>query len=234
VLQINDIHVGYDETPVLRGVSLEVNEGEVVAVIGSNGAGKTTLMRAVSGIRPPTSGQIHFEDNALHALAAHKIATVGIAHVPEGRGLFAQQTVLRNLQLGAFLRTDQEREETLEQVFDLFPRLAERITQQAGTLSGGEQQMLAIGRGLMSRPRLLMLDEPSLGLAPVLVDEVFELIQRLNQENQLTIMLVEQNVRESLEIADRAYVLQTGKVVLSGKGEDLVHDDTVQKAYLGL
>ena len=234
MLQIKQIDVGYDEIPVLHGVSLEINRGEIVAVIGANGAGKTTLLRAISGIRPPTAGQIIFDNTPLHTLEPHAIAGVGIAHVPEGRGLFAQQTVLRNLYLGAFLRSDAERAETLTQVFDLFPRLAERQDQLAGTLSGGEQQMLAIGRGLMSRPRLLMLDEPSLGLAPVLVDTMFELVQRVNQENQLTILLVEQNVRESLETADRAYVLQTGKVVLAGSGRDLLQDDMIQKAYLGI
>jgi len=234
MLQIEEIEVGYDETPVLRGVSLEVRQGEVVAVIGSNGAGKTTLLRAISGIRPPTQGRILFDGTPLHTLKPHQIAGLGIAHVPEGRGIFAQQTVLRNLYLGAYLRTDAERAEALERVFHLFPRLAERRNQLAGTLSGGEQQMLAIGRGLMSQPRLLMLDEPSLGLMPTLVDLVFELVQRINREDGLTILLVEQNVRESLEVADRAYVLQTGRVVLSGTGDELLHSELVQKAYLGM
>jgi len=234
MLQIREIEVGYDETPVLRGISLEVHPGEVVAVIGSNGAGKTTLLRAISGVRPPTQGRILFDGTPLHTLKPHRIAGLGIAHVPEGRGIFARQTVLRNLYLGAYLRSDAERAEALERVFQLFPRLAERRDQLAGTLSGGEQQMLAIGRGLMSRPRLLMLDEPSLGLMPTLVDFVFDLVRQINREDGLTILLVEQNVRESLEVADRAYVLQTGRVVLSGSGDELLRSELVQKAYLGM
>jgi len=234
MLQIREIEVGYDETPVLHGISLEVHPGEVVAVIGSNGAGKTTLLRAISGVRPPTQGRILFDGTPLHTLKPHRIAGLGIAHVPEGRGIFARQTVLRNLYLGAYLRSDAERAEALERVFQLFPRLAERRDQLAGTLSGGEQQMLAIGRGLMSRPRLLMLDEPSLGLMPTLVDFVFDLVRQINREDGLTILLVEQNVRESLEVADRAYVLQTGRVVLSGSGDELLRSELVQKAYLGM
>ncbi len=234
MLRVDRIEVRYDEVPALHDVSLEVNEGEIVAVIGSNGAGKTTLLRAISGIRPPARGHILLSDTPLHTLKPHQIAAQGIAHVPEGRGIFAQQTVLRNLYLGAFLRSDAERSAALERVFDLFPRLAERRHQVAGTLSGGEQQMLAIGRGLMANPRILLLDEPSLGLMPKLVDAIFELIQRINQEDGLTILLVEQNVRESLEIADRAYVLQTGHVALKGTGKELLQSELVQKAYLGM
>ncbi|MFQ5593009.1 MAG: ABC transporter ATP-binding protein [Anaerolineae bacterium] len=234
MLRVEAIEVRYDEVPALHDVSLEVHAGEIVAVIGSNGAGKTTLLRAVSGIRPPAHGRILLDDTPLHTLKAHQIAAQGIAHVPEGRGIFAQQTVLRNLYLGAFLRTEAEREAAMERVFDLFPRLAERRDQVAGTLSGGEQQMLAIGRGLMANPRILLLDEPSLGLMPKLVDSIFELVQRINREAGLTILLVEQNVRESLEIAGRAYVLQTGHVALEGTGEELLQSELVQKAYLGM
>ncbi len=234
MLRIENIEVRYDEVPALRDVSLSVNEGEIVAVIGSNGAGKTTLLRAISGMRPVAQGAIYLDDQPIHTLKAHQITARGIAHVPEGRGIFAHQTVLRNLYLGAFLRSDDERDRTLERVFQLFPRLAERKEQRAGTLSGGEQQMLAIGRGLMARPRLLMLDEPSLGLMPVLVDAIFQLVERINREDGLTILLVEQNVRESLEIADRAYVLETGHVVLEGTGEELLHSEQIHKAYLGM
>jgi len=234
VLRVEGIEVRYDEVPALHDVSLEVRAGEIVAVIGSNGAGKTTLLRAISGIRPTARGRILLDGTPLHVLKPHQIAAQGIAHVPEGRGIFARQTVLRNLYLGAFLRIEAERDAALERVFELFSRLAERRDQVAGTLSGGEQQMLAIGRGLMANPRILLLDEPSLGLMPKLVDTIFELVQRINQEDGLTILLVEQNVRESLEIADRAYVLQTGHVALEGRGEDLLQSELVQKAYLGM
>ena len=234
MLQVEAIEVRYDDVPALRDVSLEVNEGEIVGVIGSNGAGKTTLLRAISGMRPVAEGAITMDGVPLHTLKSHEIAAQGVAHVPEGRGIFAHQTVLRNLHLGAFLRTPQERDEMLERVFELFPRLHERRNQRAGTLSGGEQQMLAIGRGLMARPRILMLDEPSLGLMPKLVDMIFEMIQRINREDGLTILLVEQNVLESLEIADRAYVLETGSLVLEGAGNELLQNPQVQKAYLGM
>jgi len=234
VLQVEAIEVRYDDVPALRDVSLEVNEGEIVGVIGSNGAGKTTLLRAISGMRPVAAGAITLDGVPLHTLKSHEIAAQGVAHVPEGRGIFAHQTVLRNLFLGAFLRTREERDEMLNRVFELFPRLYERRSQPAGTLSGGEQQMLAIGRGLMARPRILMLDEPSLGLMPKLVDMIFELIQRINREDGLTILLVEQNVLESLEVADRAYVLETGSLVLEGAGNELLQNPQVQKAYLGM
>ncbi|MBS1253811.1 MAG: High-affinity branched-chain amino acid transport ATP-binding protein LivF [Anaerolineales bacterium] len=234
LLRVEDIEVRYDEVPALRDVSLEVHAGEIVAVIGSNGTGKTTLLRAISGIRPPARGRILLDGTSIHTLKAHQIAARGISHVPEGRGVFAQQTVLRNLYLGAFLRTEAERDAALGRVFDLFPILAERRNQMAGTLSGGEQQMLAIGRGLMANPHILMLDEPSLGLMPKLVDTIFELVQRINAEGDLTILLVEQNVRESLEIANRAYVLETGNIALEGAGEELLESELVQKAYLGM
>jgi len=234
VLTIEGLQAGYDQVPVLWDLSLQVPEGSVVAVIGANGAGKTTLLRTISGLIPPMQGAITFFDRRLNGLPPHKIAALGIAHVPEGRGVFAYQTVLRNLYLGAYLRPREEIEETLQEVFALFPRLAERQDQVAGTLSGGEQQMLVIARGLMSRPRLLMLDEPSLGLMPKLVDEIFDLVRRIREEQGVTILLVEQNVREALEVADYAYVLQTGRVVLEGAGADLLKTDLVRRAYLGL
>jgi len=234
VLTIEGLQAGYDQVPVLWDLSLQVPEGSVVAVIGANGAGKTTLLRTISGLIPPMQGTITFFDRRLNGLPPHKIAALGIAHVPEGRGVFAYQTVLRNLYLGAYLRPREEIEETLQEVFALFPRLAERQDQMAGTLSGGEQQMLVIARGLMSRPRLLMLDEPSLGLMPKLVDEIFDLVRRIREEQGVTILLVEQNVREALEVADYAYVLQTGRVVLEGAGADLLKTDLVRRAYLGL
>lgn len=234
MLVVEGLQAGYDEVPVLWDVSLRVPEGSVVAVIGANGAGKTTLLRTISGLVAPMQGTITFEDRPLNGLHPHQIAALGIAHVPEGRGVFAYQTVLRNLYLGAYLHPQEEVEETLTRVFALFPRLAERRNQVAGTLSGGEQQMLVIARGLMSRPRLLMLDEPSLGLMPKLVDEIFDLLRRIREEEGVTILLVEQNVREALEVADYAYVLQTGRLVLEGTGAELLQTDLVRRAYLGM
>lgn len=234
MLEVKGVQAGYDEVPVLWDVSLRVPEGSVVSVIGANGAGKTTLLRTISGLIRPMRGEITFEGRRLNGLKPHQIAALGIAHVPEGRGVFAYQTVERNLYLGAYLRPREEIEETLARVFALFPRLAERRHQRAGTLSGGEQQMLVIARGLMSRPRLLMLDEPSLGLMPKLVDEIFDLVQRIRDEERVTILLVEQNVREALAICDYAYVLQTGRIVAEGKGEDLLKTEIVRKAYLGV
>ena len=234
MLVVEGVQAGYDEVPVLWDVSLRVPEGTVVSVIGANGAGKTTLLRTISGLVRPMRGDITFDGTRLNDLKSHQIAALGIAHVPEGRGVFAYQTVERNLYLGGYLRPKEEIEETLERVFALFPRLAERRHQRAGTLSGGEQQMLVIARGLMSRPRLLMLDEPSLGLMPKLVDEIFDLVQRIRDEEKVTILLVEQNVREALTIADYAYVLQTGRIVAEGKGEELLETEIVRKAYLGV
>ncbi len=234
MLVVEGVQAGYDEVPVLWDVSLRVPEGTVVSVIGANGAGKTTLLRTISGLIRPMRGDITFDGARLNDLKPHQIAALGIAHVPEGRGVFAYQTVERNLYLGGYLRPKEEIEATLERVFALFPRLAERRHQRAGTLSGGEQQMLVIARGLMSRPRLLMLDEPSLGLMPKLVDEIFDLVQRIRDEEKVTILLVEQNVREALTIADYAYVLQTGRIVAEGKGEELLETEIVRKAYLGV
>jgi len=234
VLEVKNLQAGYDEVPVLWDVSLRVPEGNIVAVIGANGAGKTTLLRTISGLIVPMKGTITFLGQQLNRLSPHQIAGLGIAHVPEGRGVFAYQTVLRNLYLGGYLRPRQEVEETLQVVFDLFPRLEERKHQLAGTLSGGEQQMLVIARGLMSRPRLLMLDEPSLGLMPKLVDEIFDLVVRISKEQGITILLVEQNVREALAVADYAYVLQTGRLALEGTGDDLLRTDMVRRVYLGV
>lgn len=234
MLRMEKVRAGYDDVPVLWDVSLHVPQGAVVAVIGANGAGKTTLLRTISGLVRPMQGEIFFGDKRLNDLKPHQIAALGIAHVPEGRGVFAYQTVERNLFLGAYLRSKEERAAMLERVYTLFPRLAERRHQRAGTLSGGEQQMLVIARGLMSRPRLLMLDEPSLGLMPKLVDEIFDLVQRIRDEEQVTILLVEQRVREALGIADYAYVLQTGRIVAEGKGTDLLQTEVVRQAYLGI
>jgi len=235
LLEVDSIHVGYDGVPALRGVSFRVEPGEIVSIIGSNGAGKTTILKTISGLLKPILGKVTFNGARLDTLKAHGVVRHGIAHVPEGRRLFARQTVLENLILGAYTRKNpSERTEDLERIFALFPRLKERLDQKAGTLSGGEQQMLAIGRGLMLRPKLLMLDEPSMGIAPKLVDTIFETIHDLNEKEGLTILLVEQNVREALELANRAYVLQTGSVVMEGSGDALLQSDSIQKAYLGI
>ncbi len=235
MLEVDSIHVGYDGVPALRGVSFRVQQGEIVSIVGSNGAGKSTVLRTVSGLLRPVSGSVTFQGTRLDTLDPHSVVQHGIAHVPEGRRLFARQTVMNNLILGAYThRAKEGREGDLERVFGLFPVLKERRSQKAGTLSGGEQQMLAIGRGLMLRPKLLMLDEPSLGIAPKLVDKIFETVQELNRKEGITILLVEQNVREALELANRAYVLQTGSVVMEGTGAELLHSDTIQRAYLGI
>lgn len=235
MLEVNDVKVAYDGVLALHGVSFRVNEGEIVSIVGSNGAGKSTIIKTISAILRPVSGTVTFMGNRLDVMPAHRVADLGIAHVPEGRRLFARQTVQDNLILGAYTRKDpQHRREDMERIFAMFPRLKERLSQKAGSLSGGEQQMLAIGRGLMLRPKLLMLDEPSIGIAPNLVDKIFESIKELNQKEGLTILLVEQNVREALELAHRAYVLQTGRVVNEGTGEELLQSDVVRKAYLGL
>lgn len=235
MLEVDNVHVAYDGVLALRGVSFRVNEGEIVSIVGSNGAGKTTIMKTISRLLKPVSGTVRFEGHRIDTLSPHDVVRYGIAHVPEGRRLFARQTVMENLILGAYTRRSAaEREADLERIFSLFPILKERSKQRAGTLSGGEQQMLAIGRGLMLRPRLLMLDEPSLGIAPKLVDKIFETVAELNRTDHITILLVEQNVREALELAHRAYVLQTGTVVMEGTGKDLLQSDAIQKAYLGI
>jgi branched-chain amino acid transport system ATP-binding protein len=234
MLEVSHIRVCYDQVPAIHDVSFRIEEGEIVSIIGANGAGKSTLLRTVSGLLHPTQGTIEFQDQKIDHLPPHNIVELGISHVPEGRRLFQYLTVQSNLRLGAYTQKSEEtREETLQQIYEIFPVLKERMNQRGGTLSGGEQQMLAIARGLMSRPKLLMLDEPSLGLMPTLVTQVFDTIKRINAEGT-TILLVEQNVREALELAHRAYVLQTGNIVLEGTGEELLESDLVRKAYLGI
>ena len=234
LLEVDHIQADYGGVVALHDVSFAVAEGEVVSIIGSNGAGKSTTLRTISGQLRPTRGSISFWGQRIGGLPPHRIAELGIAHVPEGRKLFSRLSVMENLLVGSYsARARAEEQATIERVFQMFPRLRERATQRAGTLSGGEQQMLAIGRGLMLRPVLLMLDEPSLGLAPKLVDEIFATIRVIADEG-MTILLVEQNVRESLELADRAYALQTGRTVLAGTGAELLDSDLVREAYLGL
>jgi branched-chain amino acid transport system ATP-binding protein len=234
MLEVSHIRVCYDEVPAIHEVSFRIEEGEIVSIIGANGAGKSTLLKTISGLLHPEQGAIEFQGQRIDPLPPHRIVELGISHVPEGRRIFQYMTVQRNLRIGAYTQKSEEiREETLRQIFEIFPVLKERTNQRAGTLSGGEQQMLAIARGLMSRPKLLMLDEPSLGLMPTLVTQVLDTIRRIKDEGT-TILLVEQNVREALELADRAYVLQTGNVVLDGTGKELLETDLVRKAYLGI
>lgn len=232
MLSIRDINVYYGAIHALKGLSVEVNQGEVVAIIGSNGAGKTTLLRTISGLLRPKSGTITFKDEPIHAMPAHEIVRRGIGQSPEGRKIFTNMSVLENLQLGAFTRKDGGIQADMDAVMVRFPRLKERIKQNAGTLSGGEQQMLAIGRALMSKPELLLLDEPSLGLAPNLVAEIFDIVTDISAEGT-TVLLVEQNAHKALEIANRAYVIETGSIVLTGPGKDLLTDPKVKEAYLG-
>ena len=233
MLHVNDLHVGYGAITALRGASLEVKEGEVVALIGANGAGKSTLLRTISGILTPTRGEVMFGGRSLRGMAEDKIVRLGILHVQEGRGILTRMTVQENLEMGAYGRSDRaEMRRDMEMVFDKFPVLRQRRTQFGATLSGGEQQMLAIGRALMARPKLLMLDEPSLGLAPLLVREIFRIIAEFKREKR-TILLVEQNARKALQCADRGYVIETGTIVLTGSGEALLKSDAVQAAYLG-
>ena len=233
MLHVNDLHVGYGAIAALRGASLEVKEGEVVALIGANGAGKSTLLRTISGILTPSRGEVLFEGRSLRGMAEDKIVRLGILQVQEGRGILTRMTVQENLEMGAYGRSDRaEIGRDMEMVFDKFPVLRQRRTQFGATLSGGEQQMLAIGRALMARPKLLMLDEPSLGLAPMLVREIFRIITEFKREKR-TILLVEQNARKALQCADRGYVIETGTIVLTGSGEALLKSDEVQAAYLG-
>jgi branched-chain amino acid transport system ATP-binding protein len=234
LLRISELSVYYKDLQALNDISLFVNEGEIVSVIGSNGAGKSTLLNAISGIFPGTSGRMAFLEERIDDLPSHKIVEKGIVQVPEGRKVFYPLTVLENLILGSYLPAAKKlREESLEKVFGLFPILRERRTQLAGTLSGGEQQMLAIGRGLMACPRLLILDEPSLGLSPLLVNEIFTITKEINQGG-ITVLLVEQNVVQALSLADRAYVLENGRIVLEGPGKELIDNPKVQEAYLAL
>jgi branched-chain amino acid transport system ATP-binding protein len=234
MLEVNDIHAYYGNIHALKGISLTVEEGEIVSLIGANGAGKTTTLRAISGLLPARSGMITYEDEDLSKYKAHEIVYKEVAMVPEGRGIFARLTVSENLDMGAFSRTDKDGiKEDLERVYKLFPRMKERRTQVAGTLSGGEQQMLATGRALMTRPRLLLMDEPSMGLAPFLVEDIFETIEAINKEG-VTILLVEQNATMALSVAGRGYVLQTGEIVLHDTAENLQKNEMVQKVYLGI
>ena len=233
MLKIDDINVFYGAIHAIKGVSLEVNEGEIVTLIGANGAGKSTILRTISGLLKPKGGSINFLGNDIAGKAAHEIVKAGISQVPEGRRIFAEMTVLENLELGAFTRKDKDGiKEDMEMVFARFPRLKERISQQAGTLSGGEQQMLAMGRSLMCRPKLLLLDEPSMGLAPLLIREIFSIIEDINKAGT-TVLLVEQNANMALSIAHRAYVLETGRITLSGDAKKLAASEDVRKAYLG-
>ena len=233
MLKVNDLHVAYGNINAIKGISLDVNQGEIVTLIGSNGAGKSTTLRAISGLLKAKSGSISLNGEEITGLEGHEIVAKGICHSPEGRRIFPRMTVDENLDLGAFLRGDKkEIASDRERVLDLFPRLRERISQRAGTLSGGEQQMLAVGRALMGNPKLLLLDEPSMGLAPVLVDLIFETITKINQQG-MTILLVEQNALAALTVADRAYVLESGSIKLSGNAKDLAKNDDVTKAYLG-
>ena len=231
ILKVDDIHVYYGAIHAIKGVSFEVGQGEIVALIGANGAGKSTILKTVSGLMHPRSGRIEFMDQDITHTDAYKLLRHGLAHVPEGRRIFLQMSVQENLEMGAYIHKEVSKAD-LDMVFDLFPRLKERRKQVAETLSGGEQQMLAMSRALMSHPKLLMLDEPSMGLAPILVDQIFDIIKQLHQAGT-TILLVEQNARKALAVADRAYVLETGSVTLSGTGTELGSSDEVRKAYLG-
>ncbi len=233
MLSIKDLHVSYGMIQAIKGVSFEVNKGEVIALIGANGAGKTTILHTITGLLSAESGSVIFEDKDITKVPGHKIVTLGMAHVPEGRRVFANMTVLQNLKLGAYTRKDKnEIAETLEMVYHHFPRLEERKNQIAGTLSGGEQQMLAMGRALMSHPQIILMDEPSMGLSPIFVNEIFDIIQEVSKSGT-TVLLVEQNAKKALSIADRAYVLETGKIVLEGDAKELMNNDSIKKAYLG-
>jgi branched-chain amino acid transport system ATP-binding protein len=233
LLEIEDIHVFYDNIEALKGVSIEVDEKQIVALVGANGAGKTTTLRAISGLLHPRAGDIRLNGDSLNGVAAHEIAVMGLLQVPEGRRIFARLTIDENLAMGAFARRDRQGvAEDKERMLTLFPRLRERLKQIAGTLSGGEQQMVATARALMGRPRVLLMDEPSMGLSPALVEQVFETIKAINAQG-VTILLVEQNALMALEIANFAYVMESGRIVLSGPGKDLIDDEKVQRAYLG-
>ena len=232
LLQVNNLEVYYGVIQALKGISFEVNQGEIIALIGANGAGKTTTLPTITGLLKAKSGSIVYDGADVTRTPGHKLVSMGLAHVPEGRRIFATLTVLQNLKMGAFTRKDKgEIEETLKMIYQRFPRLEERKNQMAGTLSGGEQQMLAMGRALMSHPKLIVMDEPSMGLSPIYVNEIFDIIQSINKDGT-TVLLVEQNAKKALSIADRAYVLETGNIVLSGDASDLLNNDQVKKAYL--
>ncbi|CDA69466.1 putative uncharacterized protein [Clostridium sp. CAG:510] len=233
MLEIKDLKVSYGMIQAIKGISFEVNRGEVIALIGANGAGKTTILHTITGLLNADSGSVTYEGKDITRMPGHKIVSMGIAHVPEGRRVFANMTVLQNLKLGAYTRKDKaEIAETLEMVYTRFPRLKERKNQLAGTLSGGEQQMLAMGRALMSHPQIILMDEPSMGLSPIFVNEIFDIIEEVSKSGT-TVLLVEQNAKKALSIADRAYVLETGNIVLDGKASELLDNDSIKKAYLG-
>ena len=233
MLEVRDLEVYYGVIKAIKGISFDVNEGEIIALIGANGAGKTTILHTVTGLISPKHGSITFEGHNLVKTPPHKIVSLSMAHVPEGRRVFAQLSVLENLKLGAYTRRDSaEIAESLKMVYERFPRLEERKNQLAGTLSGGEQQMLAMGRALMSKPKIILMDEPSMGLSPILVSEIFDIIRSISEAGT-TVLLVEQNAKKALAIADRAYVLETGNITLEGKASDLANNDSVKKAYLG-
>ncbi len=233
LLTVKDLEVYYGVIQAIKGISFEVNEGEVIALIGANGAGKTTTLHTITGLVNAKKGSIVYNGKELTKVPAHKIVSMGMAHVPEGRRIFAELTVLENLRMGAFTRTNQkEIEDSLKMVYKRFPRLEERKNQTGGTLSGGEQQMLAIGRALMSKPRIILMDEPSMGLSPIFVSEIFDIIKEISASGT-TVLLVEQNAKKALEIANRAYVLETGKIVLSGDAKEMMNNASVKKAYLG-
>ena len=234
MLKVNNIDVYYGAIHAIKGISIEVPKGEIVTLVGSNGAGKSTTLRTISGLLRPKNGTILFEDNHIEGVAAHKIVGMGLCQVPEGRRVFANMTVMENLEMGAFTRHDKDEiKNSMDEVLNLFPRLAERKKQFAGTMSGGEQQMLAMARALMSKPNLLLLDEPSMGLAPLLVQEIFKIVERINKEQGVTILLVEQNANMALSIANRGYVLETGQITLEGTGKELITNPEIKKAYLG-
>lgn len=233
MLEVKDIEVYYGMIQALKGISFEVNEGEVIALIGANGAGKTTTLHTITGLLSPKKGSVLFEGQDITKVPAHKIVSLGMAHVPEGRRVFAELSVYQNLKMGAYTRKDKDEiAKTLEMVYKRFSRLEERKNQLAGTLSGGEQQMLAMGRALMSHPKIIVMDEPSMGLSPILVNEIFDIIKEVSASGT-TVLLVEQNAKKALSIADRAYVLETGKIVLEGDAKELMNDDSIKKAYLG-
>ncbi len=232
LLKVENLHVYYGSIHAIKGISFEVNEGEIVTLIGANGAGKSTTLNTITGLLKPRVGDVFFEDRSIIGMPAHKIVSQGIALCPEGRRVFTQMTVQENLEMGGFSRPQEEIGASIEDVYERFPRLKERYKQVAGTLSGGEQQMLAMGRALMSKPKLLMLDEPSMGLAPILVEQIFGIVKELHKAGT-TILLVEQNAQMALSVADRAYVLETGNISMEGNAAELLHDERVQKAYLG-
>ena len=233
MLEVKDLQVYYGVIQALKGISFHVEQGEVIALIGANGAGKTTTLHTITGLLAPKSGSVLFEGKDITKVPAHKIVSMGMAHVPEGRRVFAELSVYENLKMGAYTRKDKkEIEESLANVYKRFPRLEERKNQMAGTLSGGEQQMLAMGRALMSKPKIILMDEPSMGLSPIFVNEIFDIIRAVS-ESGTTVLLVEQNAKKALSISDRAYVLETGTITMSGKAKDLLEDEAVKKAYLG-